>query len=111
MVIYEQHFRKTKLRGKRTHYFDIYIYIYIYIYIELKFAEGLYIFIQMCIAKIKNDNEKHNVCTECTKIIIFLSFLFLRVILAVCISLLFYRTSSKVLLYNVRDTCNNILIQ
>ena len=27
------------------------------------------------------------------------------------LSLLFYRTSSKVLLYTVRDTCNDFLVQ
>ena len=77
MVISEQLFRKTKLRGKCT------------------------------ITKLKNDNEKYNVCTECTKNKI----LFLRVILAFCILLLFYRTSSKVLLYTVGDNFNDFLVQ
>ena len=53
---------------------------------ELKFAECLDIFVQMCIAKLKNDNEKDNVCTECTNINFVILFLLLRVILAVCIS-------------------------
>ena len=51
---------------------------------ELKFAECLYIFVQMCFTKLKNDNGKDNVCTECTNIN-FVILLFLRVILAVCI--------------------------
>ena len=37
-------------------------------------------------------------------------FLYLRMILAVCILLLLYRTSSKVLLYTVRDACNDFLV-
>ena len=39
---------------------------------ELKFAECLDIFIQMCITKLKNDNEKDNVCTEYATITFFL---------------------------------------
>ena len=50
---------------------------------ELKFAKCLDIFVQMCITKLKNDNEKINACTECANINFFF---FLRVILAVCIS-------------------------
>ena len=48
---------------------------------ELKFAECLDIFVQMCITKLKNDNEKDNVCTECTNINFVILFLLLRVIL------------------------------
>ena len=77
---------------------------------ELKFTECLDIFIQMCITKLKNDNEKDNVCTECANINFVI--LFLRVILSsLYFKLLFYRTSSKVLLYAVRDTCNDFLVQ
>ena len=59
----------------------------------------------------ENDNDKDNLFYVQCKFFFFLVFLFLRVILAVCISLLFYRTSSKVLLCTVRDTCNNFLVQ
>ena len=52
---------------------------------ELKFAECLDISVQMCITKLKNDNEKDNICTECANINFVILFLFLRVILAVCI--------------------------
>ena len=53
---------------------------------ELKFAEYLDIFVQMCITKLKYDNEKDNICTECENVNFFILFLFLRVILAVYIS-------------------------
>ena len=52
---------------------------------ELKFAECLDIFVHMCITKLKYDNEKDNICTECGNINFVILFLFLRVILAVYI--------------------------
>ena len=76
---------------------------------ELKFAECLDIFVQMCITKLKNDNEKDNVCTECANI----NFVFIAEsdFSSLYFKLLFYRTNSKVLLYTVRDTCNDFLVQ
>ena len=78
---------------------------------ELKFAKCLDIFVQMCITKLKNDNEKDNVCTECANIKFFILFLFLSDFSSLYFKLLFYRTSYKVLLYTVRDTCNDYLVQ
>ena len=79
---------------------------------ELKFAKCLDIFVQMCITKLKNDNEKDNVCTECANIK-FLNFIFISEsdFSSLYFKLLFYRTSYKVLLYTVRDTCNDYLVQ
>ena len=77
---------------------------------EFKFVECLNTFAWMCVAKLKNDRKKDNVRTECAKTGNILLFFFLIVISAVCISLLFYR-SSKVPVYTLRDTSNNFLIQ
>ena len=63
--------QKNKLRVNTP---IIWIYFQVPLTTELKFAECLDIFVQMCITKLKNDNEKDNVCTECKKIkILFLS--------------------------------------
>ena len=61
----------------------------------------------MCITKLKNDNEKGNVCTECANI----NFISETDFSSLYFKLLFYRTSSNVLLYAVRDTYNDFLIQ
>ena len=60
----------------------------------------------MCITKLKNDNEKDNVCTN-------INFVFVAEtdFSSLYFKLLFYRTNSKVLLYTVRDTCNDFLVQ
>ena len=57
----------------------------------------------------KYDNEKDNVCTVCGNINFVILFLFLRVILAVCISNCYF--IGQVLMYNVSDTCNDFLVQ
>ena len=60
----------------------------------------------MCIIKLKNDNEKDNVCTNINFVFVaetYFSSLYFK--------LLFDRTNSKVLLYTVRDTCNDFLVQ
>ena len=69
----------TATRGKCTRYLDIFSgasNLNSLQATELKFAECLDIFVQMYIARIKNDSEKDNVCTECmnmgTKLFYFL---------------------------------------
>ena len=84
------------------------LYFQVLLTTELKFAKCLDIFVQMCIKKLKNDNEKDNVCTECANINFFISESDFS---SLYFKLLSYRTSSKVLLYTVRDTCNDFLVQ
>ena len=65
---------------------------------ELKFAECLDIFVQMCITKLKYDNVKDMcICTECGNINCY--FISKSDFSSLYFKLLFYRTRSKGILY------------